>query len=349
MAASTNKEVAKELLPLIRVYKDGSVERMMDSPYVPPTLDPDPQFGVSSKDVTISRNPAISARLYLPKLAQPHQKLPVLVYFHGSAFCFESAFSFIDHRYLNILVSQSQVLAVSIEYRLAPEHLLPAAYEDCWTAFQWVASHRNRNSINHHDHDHQNHSNVINNKEPWLLNHGDFERLFIGGDSAGGNIVHNIAMKAGEDDQESLLKEGTGVRILGAFLVHPFFWGSGPVGSESDVSDNYDHKKRLEYLIWEFVYPTAPGGIDNPMINPVGSGKPSLAKLACSRMLVCVAGKDSLRDRGVLYVNAVKGSGFGGEVEFFEVKGEDHVFHITNPDSENAKKMFNRLASFLTK
>lgn len=344
MAAPTNKEVAKELLPLVRVYKDGTVERPMDSPYVPPTIDPDPQFGVSSKDITISQNPAISARLYLPKLTQPHQKLPVLVYFHGSGFCFESAFSFLDHRYLNILVSQSQVLAVSVEYRLAPEHLLPAAYEDCWAAFQWVASHRN--NINH---DHQNHSNIINNGEPWLLNHGDFDRFFIGGDSAGGNIVHNIAMKAGDGDQESLLKEGTGVQILGAFLVHPYFWGSVPVGSESDGSDSYDHKTGLEHLIWEFVYPTAPGGIDNPMINPVGSGKPSLAKLACSRMLVCVAGKDRLRDRGVLYVDAVKGSGFGGEVEFFEVKGEDHVFHITNPATENAKKMFNRLASFLTK
>lgn len=37
------------------------------------------------------------------------------------------------------------------------------------------------------------------NTQPWLINHGDFNKVFIGGDSAGGNIVHNIAMRAGSD------------------------------------------------------------------------------------------------------------------------------------------------------
>lgn len=59
------------------------------------------------------------------------------------------------------------------------------------------------------------------------MNHGDFERVFIGGDCAGGNVVRSIAMQAGEGDhgnEESLLKESTGVKILEAFLAHPYFW-----------------------------------------------------------------------------------------------------------------------------
>lgn len=342
-STTTNKEVEKELLPLVRVYKDGSVERLLGSPYVPPSSpDADPTTGVSSKDITnISQNPAISlsARLYLPKLTDHHQKLPIFVYFHGGGFCIESAFSFLNHRYLNILVSEARVLAVSVEYRLAPEHPLPAAYEDCWAALQWVASHRNKID------DHENYSS--NNKEAWLLNHGDFERVFIGGDSAGGNIVHNIAMRAGEgdhDNQESSLKESTGVKILGAFLGHPYFWGSNPIGSEP-VGDNRENN--FLHLSWEFVYPTAPGGIDNPMVNPVGEGKPNLAKLGCSRLLVCVAENDQLRDRGIWYFNAVKESGFQGEAELFEVKGEDHAFHFFNPKTEIAKIMFQTLSSFL--
>lgn len=238
-----------------------------------------------------------------------------------------------------MLVSEARVLAVSVEYRLAPEHPLPAAYEDCWAALQWVASHRNKID------DHENYSS--NNKEAWLLNHGDFERVFIGGDSAGGNIVHNIAMRAGEgdhDNQESSLKESTGVKILGAFLGHPYFWGSNPIGSEP-VGDNRENN--FLHLSWEFVYPTAPGGIDNPMVNPVGEGKPNLAKLGCSRLLVCVAEKDQLRDRGIWYFNAVKESGFQGEAELFEVKGEDHAFHFFNPKTEIAKILFQTLSSFL--
>ncbi|KAK9933390.1 hypothetical protein M0R45_020588 [Rubus argutus] len=52
------KEIASELLPLIRVYKDGTVERPMESPYVPPSPQ-DPETGVSSKDITISDSPKI--------------------------------------------------------------------------------------------------------------------------------------------------------------------------------------------------------------------------------------------------------------------------------------------------
>ncbi|KAL5785493.1 hypothetical protein ACOSQ2_007885 [Xanthoceras sorbifolium] len=309
MASSTTKEVAKELLPLVRVYKDGSVERLLGSPYVPPSPDQDPQTGsVSSKDVTISHNPTVSARLYLPKpTAQTHQKkLPIFVYFHGGGFCIESAFSFYSHRYLNHLVSQAQVVAVSVEYRLAPEHLLPAAYEDCWSALQWIASHYSKTGDD-------------STKDPWLSNHGDFERVFICGDNAGGNIVHNIAMRAGVES----LNDGGGVKIFAAIFSHPYFWGSEPIGSES--SDN--HEKSMCYIVWDFVYPSAPGGIDNEMINPVGPGKPSLANLGCSKLLVCVAEKDELRERGDWYYNAVKESGFGGdttrnwvETKFFGTK-----------------------------
>ncbi|XP_017974254.1 PREDICTED: 2-hydroxyisoflavanone dehydratase [Theobroma cacao] len=314
---STAKEVVKELPGLIKLYKDGSVERLFGSPYVPPSPEPDPETGVSSKDITISDNPLISARLYLPKLTQPHEKLPILAYFHAGGFCLESAFSFFDQRYLNALVSEARVVAVSVEYRLAPEHPLPAAYEDCWAALQWVASHSLDNEIK---------------KDSWLLNHGDFDRIFIGGDSAGGNIVHNIALQAGAEGLKGRVK------LLGAFLSHPYFWGS-----ESST----DHDKSMPTLAWEFVYPSAPGGIDNALINPLGPGKPSLAGLGCSRLLVCVAEKDQLRDFGVLYYDAVKESGWQGEIELFEVKGEDHAFHILDFGKENSKIMIKRLASFL--
>ncbi|XP_050255920.1 tuliposide B-converting enzyme 1, amyloplastic-like [Quercus robur] len=321
---SATKEVAIELLPLIRVYKDGSVERLEGTPIVPPSPDQDPETGVSSKDVTISEDPSISARLYLPKLTShnQNQKFPILVFFHGGGFCIESAFSSLYHCYLGNLVSQINVAVVSVEYRLAPEHPLPAAYEDCWAALQWVAS-----------------QSAGNDKDPWLTNSGDFERIFIGGDSAGGNIVHNIAMRAGV---ESL---PCGVKVLGAYLVHPYFWSSKPIGSESKEV----HEKSLPSLVWNFVYPSVTGGVDNPMINPEGPGAPSLAGLGCDRLLVCVAGKDLLRDRGVWYVDMVRKSGWKGEIELFEVEGEDHVFHIFNIETENAKAMAKRLASFIFK
>ncbi|KAL6213434.1 hypothetical protein ACLB2K_012881 [Fragaria x ananassa] len=103
----------------------------------------DPQTGVQSKDVVISTTPLISARLYLPKSAIPKStgKFPLLIYFHGGGFCNGSAFSPTYHNHLNLLVSEVNVIAISVEYRLVPEHPLPAAYEDSWAAVKWVETH----------------------------------------------------------------------------------------------------------------------------------------------------------------------------------------------------------------
>ena len=48
------------------------------------------------------------------------------------------------------------------------------------------------------------------------MNHGDFNGVFIGGDSSGANIVHNIAMRVGAESLHG------GVKSLGAFLNHNF-------------------------------------------------------------------------------------------------------------------------------
>ncbi|XP_022722390.1 2-hydroxyisoflavanone dehydratase-like [Durio zibethinus] len=321
---SLGKEVATEILPFIRVYMDGSVERLAGSPNVSPSAE-DLETKVSSKDIAFSENPPISARIYLPKQVGQHQKVPLLVYFHGGGFCFESAFSFVETKYMNSLASHAKVVVISIEYRLAPEHPLPIAYEDCWAGLQWVVSHSG--------------DYVIDNKEPWLSTYVDFDRVYVAGDSAGANLAHNILMRAGSEALNG------GVKITGAFLTHPYFWGSEPVGSETK---NVEERGKLPtYTIWHLVNPEAPGGIDNPMVNPVIPGAPSLAGLGCSRLLVSVAEKDMLRDRGILYYNAVKGSGWNGELELIEVEGEDHAFQILVYESENAKKLIKRLASFL--
>ncbi|CAJ1977244.1 unnamed protein product [Sphenostylis stenocarpa] len=331
MASTTNdaKQILTEIPEWIRVFTDGTVERPRDFPIVPPTLH-DSNTGVSSKDIAISNNPPkpISARIYLPHItdSQTH-KLSIYVYFHGGGFFFESAFSkLFNHHFLN-LVSQAKVLVVSVEYRLAPEHPLPASYDDSWDALKWVASHSNTTNY------------PTLNTDPWLIHHADFNRLFIGGDSAGANIVHNILVF-----RQPLPGD---VKILGAIMAHPYFYGSQPVGSEpvTGLDQNFYN------LVWKLVYPSAPGGIDNPFINPLAAGAPSLAQLACSRILVCVAEKDGLRDRGVWYYEAVKKSGWQGQIQLFEEKDEDHDYHLLKPslnqDTRNAHKLINLMASFL--
>jgi hypothetical protein len=52
--------------PFIRTYKDGRVERLLTSSFVPATEDPAAGRGVATRDVIINRGTGVSARLFLP-------------------------------------------------------------------------------------------------------------------------------------------------------------------------------------------------------------------------------------------------------------------------------------------
>ncbi|KAL2338496.1 hypothetical protein Fmac_012942 [Flemingia macrophylla] len=183
---------------------------------------------------------------------------------------------------------------------------------------QWVASHATENA---------------NHTEPWLIQNGDFSRVFIGGNSAGANIAHNVAVRAGSEELPN------GVEIHAAIMIHPFFHSSDLVGAET-----LKEEENISYLIWNFVYPSAPGGVDNPLFNPVGR---ALDGIACSKILVCVAGKDRLRERGIWYHEALQKSGWEGKLELFEESDEGHDYELLKPDTENARKLIHRLVAFV--
>ncbi|MCH95066.1 2-hydroxyisoflavanone dehydratase-like [Trifolium medium] len=135
-----------------------------------------------------------------------------------------------------------------------------------------------------------------------------------------------------------------GVKIFGAYMNHPFFWGSKPIGFEK--VEKFQKTSEFSNLLWEFVYPCAPFGIDNPNVNPLGPMAPNLSTLGCSKMLVTIASNDRFRDRTVLYYEAVKESEWKGEVELFE-EDEEHVYYMFHPESDKGKKLIKVVADFL--
>ncbi|KAL6213435.1 hypothetical protein ACLB2K_012882 [Fragaria x ananassa] len=91
--------------------------------------------------------------------------------------------------------------------------------------------------------------------------------------------------------------------------------------------------------LWRFCYPLT-SGTDDLFLNP---GKdPKLAELGCEKVLVCVAEKDSLKDRGWYYSEVLKKSGWNGVVEVMEAKEEDHVFHLIDNSCDNARTMLKK-------
>jgi acetyl esterase/lipase len=261
----------------------------------------------------------VGARIYLPKLTDSSKKVPILVYYHGGGFCLGSAYNPTFHNYFNGFVALSNVLVVSVEYRLAPEHPIPAQYEDSWLVLDWVVSHVDGAG-----------------PEPWISTHADFDRLYLGGESAGANIAHHMAMKAGSSGI------GRPVKINGLAMIHPYFLGSNKV-----ESDNIDPAASESLAsLWKVVAPNTTG-IDDPWINPFVASAPKLDTLACDRILVCVAGKDALRDRGKLYYNKLKESGWNGELELREAPGVGHTFHMLFPTHDEAVAQDRAISAFL--
>ncbi|VAI18418.1 unnamed protein product [Triticum turgidum subsp. durum] len=87
--AETEGEVLLESPGHFRIYKCGKMDRLNEPTVSPAGLDE--ATGVTSRDVVLDADTGVSVRLYLPKLRDPSEKLPVLVYFHGGAFLIGSA------------------------------------------------------------------------------------------------------------------------------------------------------------------------------------------------------------------------------------------------------------------
>lgn len=299
---STSTEISFEFGSFFRAYRDGRVERFFGTDKIPASINsPD---GISTKDVLIVPETGVSARIFIPSNTNSGQQIPLLVYFHGGGFLIGSPFCPTYHNFLASLVTAANVIAVSIDYRLAPENPLPTAYEDSWVALKWVASHCNGGG-----------------SEPWLKDHADFGRVFLAGDSAGANIVHNVGVQASVEDLN-------GVKLFGICLIHPYFGRK-----EGGVDDS-----------WLFVSPDT-SGFNDLRINPALDSR--LASLGCTRVLICIAEKDKLRERGVFYYETLVKSGWNGEVEIVETEGEEHVFHLFKPNCEHAVALLKKLASFM--
>ncbi|RLN32812.1 putative carboxylesterase 12 [Panicum miliaceum] len=302
--------------PFFRIYSDRRIDRLIGTTTVPASFDA--STGVTSKDVVIDGDTGLYVRLYLPDTASrsgdDSKKLPVLVYFHGGGFVTQSAASPVYQRFLNSLAARAGLLVVSVNYRLAPEHPLPTGYEDSLRALRWAVS---------------------GSGDPWLSQHGDLGRLFLAGDSAGGNIVHNVAMMAAAEDESA-----PGARIEGAVLLHAGFGGREPIDGETPEWAAFSEK------LWVFACPEAMDGADDPRMNPLAAAAPSLRNLPCKRVLVCAAELDLLRPRDRAYYEALAASGWSGTVEWFESKGQEHVFFLFKPGCDEAVTLMDRLVAF---
>ncbi|KEI43662.1 MAG: alpha/beta hydrolase [Saccharopolyspora rectivirgula] len=128
----------------------------------------DPVPGVISAERRIPTDAGdLSARLYRPK--ELTETSPLLVFFHGGGWVIGDLDTHDDA--CRFLAKHAGIRVLSVDYRLAPEHPYPAAFEDCAAAYQFA----------------------LNNAAE--LGTAP-ESIAVGGDSAGGNLAAAVALHA---------------------------------------------------------------------------------------------------------------------------------------------------------
>ncbi|KAL0369464.1 UNVERIFIED_CONTAM: putative carboxylesterase 15 [Sesamum angustifolium] len=208
------------------------------------------------------------------------------------------------------------------DYRLAPENRLPAAIEDGYGAVKWLQAQA-----------------VAEEPDTWLTEVVDFSRVFISGDSSGGNIAHNLAVRLGAGSGEL-----APVRVRGYVYLAPFFGGSVRTRSEAEGPKEAPLTLELVDRFWRLSIP-AGETTDHPLVNPFGPNSPNLEKMDLDPILVVVGGSDLLKDRAGEYAEKLKK--WGKKVEYVEFEGEQHDFFTTNPNSEPAKQVIILINKFI--
>lgn len=314
--------VVDEIEGLIRVYKDGRVERPPLIPNVTSTTSPD--SGIAAKDVIIDKPTNLWVRIYAPN--RPRGRLPLFVYFHGGGFCIGSAAWSCYHEFLANLASMANCVIVSVNYRLSPENRLPAAYEDGTKVLTWIKQVAAAGSNEHH----------------WWMSQCNLSSMYLAGDSAGANVAYNVSVRV-ESSLLGLLK--------GVILVQPFFGGESRTGSERQLSQLAGSALTLSAsdTYWRLSLPSG-ANRDHPWCNPL-SNNSSTRDFHVPSLLICVAELDILKDRNLSFGAAMAKSAKVG-VQTVVLKGVGHAFQVLQNSTlarTRTQELISHVKSFISR
>jgi acetyl esterase/lipase len=126
-------------MPDITQYEPAQLRAgaKLRAPRVLPGVSDESIANVHIEDITIPARDgfAIPARVYKP-VTGPKDGSPLVVIFHGGGFVLGGLDQ--EHPACKNFVKLYAVVAISVDYRLAPEHKFPAGVNDAWDSVKWV-------------------------------------------------------------------------------------------------------------------------------------------------------------------------------------------------------------------
>jgi acetyl esterase len=246
----------------------------------------------------------LPARLYVPYAAGVAS--PGLVFFHGGGFMVGDLDS---HEMLcRRLADAARIRVLSVAYRLAPEHKFPAAPEDCIAATRWAFEHAD--SIG------------------FLP-----ERIGIGGDSAGGNLVAVVA---------HAFKHAADRRLKAQLLIYPCTQFLVMTPSQISFAQAYAVTQRAQDWFVEAYLGAKENAHDwraSPLIAEDFTGLPPA--------MVVTAGLDPLLDEGKAYADKLAASGVA--TLYRPYPEQVHGFFNMTAISKIARRAIEECAAWLAK
>lgn len=224
--------------------------------------------------------------------------LPILINYHGGGF-FLPLLQGLEHS-LWLDAKTYGAIVFAVDYRVAPENKFPAAVNDSYNAFKWIAEHGSEFG-------------------------GDTGRIALMGNSAGANLVAVITQKAKKEGISNKIK----LQIMNGLPAD-----CSPQNMEISVSyrenaKGYWQTKAACYFAVELY---APGQYNNPEVSPVLTE--DLKGLPPA--VIINAEFDPLRDDGILYAAKLRKNGVKVWDKCFA--GQIHLLFGLPPGAEELKE-----------
>jgi acetyl esterase len=236
----------------------------------------------------------IPARIYKPYSKDKSKKLqPVVVYFHGGGFVL--ADNDVYDATPRALANRTKAIFVAVEYRRAPEAKFPAAHEDAYAAYKWV----------------------VNNAASFG---GDSKRIAVAGESAGGNLALNVAIRARDEKFQLPIHE---------LLIYPL----AGVNMDNASYKKYGSAKPLNksMMVWFLEnYLNQPSEKNDPRINLVSANLKGIKPAT-----IITAQVDPLMSEGKELASQMKKQGV--QVRYKNYEGVTHEFFGMAPILRDAR------------
>ena len=212
---------------------------------------------------------AISIRIYRPEGDGP---FGTLVYFHGGGWVIGDMDT--CDSVCRELATLAGLVVVAVDYRKAPEHVFPAAVDDCYAVVQWVSDNQEAVSGN--------------------------GRIGVAGESAGGNLAAVMALMARDQDGPELAFQG---------LIYPVIDCSMSQASYAENGEGFILELPIMQWFWDTYCPDK-AEREDPRATPIHAA--SFANLPPATVIT--AEFDILRDEGEAYAAALNAAGGSAQV-----------------------------------